>query len=220
MGRFTLVRKKERWTLTWPGRMVFILLVLFGVVLYAQTIHGFLAPIEPVNATVMVMEGFVPDYTVEEAFRIFRQENYELMLITGKKREKGSFLDFYENDGIFTAAILDSLGMDMTKVVVVEADEDITKDRTYYSAMKVKTWIEKNYPEISALNLLTIGCHGRRSHYLFQKACGDDIDIGIISLPNKSYLPGEWWKTSHGFRQVMQESIAWVYAKFFFFPAS
>lgn len=219
MGRFTLVRKKERWTLTWPGRII-MLLVLIGIIwLYTATIHGFLAPDEPVKASVMVLEGFVPDYTVEEAFRIFRRDNYERMLVTGKKREKGSFLDFYKNDGTYTAASLDSLGMDMTKVVVIEADKDLTKDRTYYSAVKVKDWIKKNHPEIASLNLITIGCHGRRSHYLFQKAFGDEIEVGIISLPNNSYEPGSWWKSSHGFRQVIQETIAWVYAKFFFFPA-
>lgn len=206
--------------MTWLGRIVILIILGSAIWLFTHTIHEFLAPVEPVKTGVMVLEGFVNDLSVEEAFKVFQDENYKLMLITGKKRMKGSHLDFYKNDGTYTAATLDSLGMDMAKLVVVEMDEDIFKDRTYYSAVAVNNWIQKNHPEITSLNLITLGCHGRRSHYLFEKALGDEIKVGIISLPNQGFNADKWWRSSYGFRQVMQETIAWVYAKFFFFPTS
>ena len=50
------------------------------------------------------------------------------------------------------------------------------------------------------------------------KAFGPRISVGIISVPNPQYDPEHWWRSSEGVRDVLGESVAWVYARFFFWP--
>ncbi|MCF8367835.1 MAG: hypothetical protein K9G76_02245 [Bacteroidales bacterium] len=218
MGRFALIRKKERWSATWLGNIVKILILLIVVWIYVVNIRTYLAPVEPIEARVLVVEGFITDYAIEESMHIFNEGNYDLMIVTGKKRIKGAHLDHFTNDGEYSAATLNYMGFDMKKLKVVEVAFDVTRDRTYYSALSVKKWLDKNLPGCRAVNLITLGCHGRRSHYLFQEAFGETIEVGIISIESKSYDPIKWWSTSFGFREVTNETFAWIYGRYFFFP--
>lgn len=217
MGRFVLFRKKERWTATWLGNMLKLIILFLIAFVFAKTIHPFLAENKPVKSKIMVLEGFVPDYAVEQAKDIFIKDNYNIMLITGKKRVKGSHLAMYENDGEFSAATLDHLGFDMAKVTVIPVEHTVTKDRTYESGKAVMASLA-HLSNVTSFNLVSIGCHGRRSRYLFEMSDNLDYNIGIISIENQGYNPNTWWQTSVGFRDVMQETIAWVYARFFFYP--
>jgi hypothetical protein len=47
---------------------------------------------------------------------------------------------------------------------------------------------------------------------------GPGVKVGIISEPNPDYDAAHWWRSSAGVREVIDESIAYVYAKFFFWP--
>ena len=53
-----------------------------------------------------------------------------------------------------------------------------------------------------------------------QKAFGDDVKIGIIAAPNPDYDGARWWRHSEGVRDVIGETIAWLYATLFFWPSS
>ena len=70
------------------------------------------------------------------------------------------------------------------------------------------------------MNVVTEDTHARRTRLLFAKAFGPDISIGIIALPNPDYNAKRWWRYSEGVEQVIGESIAYVYAKFFFYPSA
>lgn len=217
MGSLVFFRKKERWTATWLGNMLKLVILVLIAFIFFKTIHPFLSENNPIETKVMVVEGFIPDYAIEEAMDLFTKDNYDLMIITGKKRMKGAHLDMYENDGEFSAATLTKLGFDMQKVVVVPVNYTVTKDRTYESGKAIKNYIQIN-PDINSFNLVTIGAHARRSRYLFAQSFNPDFNIGIVSVTSRGYDSVTWWQTSVGFRQVMQETIAWVYARFFFFP--
>lgn len=218
MGRFALVRKKEKWGITWFGKIFGLLLLMVAFLLYVFNIVSFLSPVNPVNSDVLIVEGFIPDHAIEESKKIFESGSYSLMLITGKKRMKGAHLDIYKNDGEYSAATLDSMGFEMDKLIVVPMTENITKDRTYYSAVAIKKWLEKNRPDLKKADLVTFGCHARRSRYLYELALGDQYQVGIYATDVKVYTSNNWWRSSYGFRDVMQETIAWIYARFFFYP--
>jgi hypothetical protein len=53
---------------------------------------------------------------------------------------------------------------------------------------------------------------------LFQKALGDDYNIGVTCLEPAAYDPAEWYKGSEGVRNVIGETLAYAYAKIFFHP--
>lgn len=170
------------------------------------------------KADILVVEGFIPDYALKETMQIFDKGSYKLMLITGKQRIKGSQLDEYKNDGVYSAQTLIKMGFDSTKIVVIALSDSIDRDRTYESAKAVKKWIEGHKPSVQELNLVSIGCHSRRTHLMFEEAFGSNYNIGIISIHDRSYDARKWWKSSKGFREVIGETIAYLYARFFFCP--
>jgi hypothetical protein len=66
---------------------------------------------------------------------------------------------------------------------------------------------------------MTEDAHARRTRLLFQKALGNDVRVGIISIPNPDYDAKHWWRYSEGVREVIGEGIAYAYAKVFFYPS-
>ena len=218
MSRFDIISKKERWGTTRFGKLVILLILIFMSFIFIKTIHPFLAKNAPIKTDILVVEGFITDYAIEECMTIFNAGNYSKLYITGKKRMKGAQLDMYENDGEFTAATLEKLGFDRSKIVVVAVEEDILKDRTFISALALRNWMEQ-HNTLSDFNLVTLGPHARRSQLLFSQAFDDLIEIGVISVPNQSYDATRWWRSSSGFREVNKEFVAWIYARFFFYPS-
>src|SRR5437867_3326458 len=77
---------------------------------------------------------------------------------------------------------------------------------------------------------LTSGCscrpvgdalrHARRTQLLYQEAFGKKVSVGIIAVSNPDYNPKEWWRYGDGVREVIGESIAYIYAEFFFWPGA
>ena len=37
------------------------------------------------------------------------------------------------------------------------------------------------------IHLISVGPHARRSHFLFKKALGPNIEVGVTSLPDPNY---------------------------------
>jgi len=217
MGRFTIVVKKERWTATWFGRLLILLVFIFLLFIIITSIHSFLAKTKTVESKILVVEGFIPDFALEASMSVFNNDNYSLMIITGKKKLKGAYIDKYKNDGLHSAATLAKMGFDTTKIKVIAIGEDIQKDRTYATAVAVNNWLQNSEKPVE-FNVVTIGCHARRSHLLFKKAVGEDAMVGIIAIEDIRYDPDIWWRSSIGFRSVFNESIAYFYALFFFYP--
>jgi hypothetical protein len=218
MTKFVLVRKKERWSTTWLGKLLIILLILLCIIIFTRIIHPFLAVTVPVKTNIMVIEGFMPDYAIAESMRIFNEGKYRLMIVTGKKMIRGSMLLPYINDGLLTAAILVKMGFDSSFIRVIGLENDVRKDRTFASAKAVMNWINQNHVKTEAVNVVSLGCHSRRSRLLFNKAFTDKIETGIISIPDDGFDPEVWWTTSYGFKTVLNETLAWIYTCFFFNP--
>jgi hypothetical protein len=70
------------------------------------------------------------------------------------------------------------------------------------------------------MNILTEEAHSRRTWLLFQEAFGRNVQVGIISVPNPDYDTNHWWRYSDGVRDVVGEAIAYIYAKFLFWPGN
>ena len=72
--------------------------------------------------------------------------------------------------------------------------------------------------EETDLHLISTGPHGRRSRMLFQKALGDEYQVGVTCIEEYNYDRDDWFTCSEGVRTVLGEFIAYIYAKFFFHP--
>jgi hypothetical protein len=94
-----------------------------------------------------------------------------------------------------------------------------SRDRTYSSARVLRQYFRTNGLVVGSFNVLTEDVHARRTWLLFQKAFGAETKVGIIAARDPDYDPAHWWRYSEGVREILGESIAWVYAKFLFHPA-
>jgi hypothetical protein len=53
---------------------------------------------------------------------------------------------------------------------------------------------------------------------LYEKAFGKDVKVGVVALEDRYYEADHWWRSSEGVREILGESIAYIYARFFFSP--
>jgi hypothetical protein len=53
---------------------------------------------------------------------------------------------------------------------------------------------------------------------LFKRAFGPKTEIGVITLKTADDETTKWWQTSAGVRDIMDESIAYLYAALIFHP--
>jgi uncharacterized SAM-binding protein YcdF (DUF218 family) len=194
-------------SLTVAGAVLIIVVLL--------TLDPFLSPTHPSGAEILVVEGWIPDYALDSAAALFRRSSYSRIVVTGGVLEQGSYLKEYRTYADLGAATLRTIGIPDSQVIAVPAPFS-RKDRTYVSARAFEPWIKAH--GISSFDLCSLGAHSRRSRYLFQKAVGDGIPAGIISLEDAGYNPKKWWASSLGFRTVTGELIAYLYVRLIFRP--
>ena len=212
---FHLVDKRERWGLTWWGRIALLLVLVVAVLGTLPYIHGFLAVDTPLKGQLLVVEGWIPDYALPGAISEFGKNGYKLMIAVGGPIEVGSHLSDFKSYARLMQARLIQLGFDEKRLMVLETG-DVKKDRTYQSAKVVRRWAVLNKIPLQGLDVYTLGPHARRSRLLFQKAFGQEVAVGVIAAKDQDYDPKSWWKCSEGVRTVVGELIAYVYALIFF----
>ncbi len=173
--------------------------------------NAFLSLSRPVESDVLVVEGWLPDYALEEAMVIFKKENYKKIITTGGPLEVGSYLIEYVDLAHLSQATLLALGMEENEVVAVPAP-DVHRDRTFHSALAVKKWMLKNDVQFKKMNLVSLGPHARRSTNLFQEVFESEVEIGSIAIESRAYDSDKWYASSEGVRSTLNEAIAYVYA--------
>lgn len=219
MAYLGLIKRKERWGLTACGWPVMILAVIAGAGIVVVTIHPFLAVTQPVRGDILVVEGWLPDYALEKAIDEFKSHDYRLLVTTGLPLSRGFYLSEYKTSPEMAAATLKRLGFNKRLIAAVPALH-VRKDGTYASAVSLREWLLGPGLSVKSLNICSLGPHARRTRLLFKKALGGDIDVGIIAFESQDYEPRVWWKTSKGVRAVIDETIAYLYARFFFYPTA
>lgn len=200
---------------TWRGLLLLCVLLLSLSALLLLRIHPFLALNEPIKADALVVEGWVPNYVLREALDEFRRGHYRKLYVTGVPIETGGLAADYQNYAELAAATLIRMGIDSADVEAVPAPH-VRQDRTYTSALALKARLHQLGLDGMKFNLVSISTHARRSHLLFATAFGTDSQVGIISVENREYDPIQWWKYSAGVRSVIDEVIAYLYARLVF----
>jgi hypothetical protein len=190
-----------------------LLVVVLGLCaagyLYVEDIHDFLSPKAPIDAQILVIEGWLPDDALEKAAALFASKHYGWVITSGVPLDKGSFLSEYKTYANVARATL--IKISNRKDIVAVAGPSVRKDRSYASALAVKRWLNINQVESNKVNVVTLDAHARRSWYLFKKALGDQYSVGIIAINSSAYDGKRWWRSSEGFKTVVDETIAYVY---------
>ena len=204
-------KKREVWVPTWKGWLAGVLLVLSMFFLFVININSFLSPNSPVlDAEALLVDDWLPDYALDEALKEFNKQNYQKLIITGGQELFGWNATKYESTAELLAAKLMERGIDSTKIRIIKVKPD-KKNRTEASSIATNEWLGGHPSGFCSINVISIGVHARRSHYLFSKYLGDQYNVGIISIDNIAYDGDRWWKSSHGFKEVLTEFLAYLY---------
>ena len=212
-NKIQLIERKEVWVITWQGWVILIISLIVSMVLIIGNIYPFLAVNAPVKPDVLVVEGWLPDYAVESAIAEFKTGKYRKLITTGLPIGKGYYLAQYKNYAELTAASFIALGFDKNKLIAVPAP-NVIKYRTTASAIALKDWLSTSDLKVKSINIYTLGAHARRSWMLFKAVLSPEIEVGVIAGKAEDYDRQLWWQSSAGFRTVIDETIAYIYATF------
>lgn len=177
-------------------------------------IHAFLAKSSPVNADILVVEGWLPDYAIQSAVAEFRHGSYHKLITIGGSLPRGFYLSEYKTFAELAAATLIALGLDREQLIIV-SDPSQSQSRTYNSAVMFNQWLTTSELQIKALNIYTLGTHARRSWLLFKEVLEPQISVGIVATEPLNYDAKIWWHSSEGFRTVISEFLAYLYVRIF-----
>jgi uncharacterized SAM-binding protein YcdF (DUF218 family) len=215
--KLALIKEHTGRRLTLVGWLVVAILITAVFLGFVANLYPFLAPEAPPHKGLLVVEGWIHDFALDEAVHIYKSGDYSKIVCTGVPIETGSYIQAFKSYPEMTAARLRKMGIPAGEIVTA-IGEETRKDRTYVAATALReAFMAYNIGETN-IHLVTTGPHGRRSRLLFQKALGDDYHIGITCLEDSGYDPDHWYLYSQGVRKVIGEWIAYTYAKLFFHP--
>jgi len=181
--------------------------------------YPFLAVTHRVNTDALVVEGWVHQYAIRAAINEFKGGHYQRVFTTGSPIVgMGGYTNDYNTSASLGAGRLRAEGFspDLIQMVPSRVSD---RDRTYSAARALRDWFSEHHATVRGINVVTEDVHSRRSRLLFQEAFGPSVKVGIIAVANPDYDANHWWRYSEGVRDVVSESVAYLYAKLFFWPS-
>jgi hypothetical protein len=200
---------------TWKGWLLLVAACAISATLAIRHAYDFLAMNEPIPGGILVVEGWGPDFFINEAAKEYQGNHYDALFVTGGPIEKGANFTQFQTYAEMDAATLEKVGVDPKSLHAITAPA-VRQDRTYASAIAVKNWLSEHHMDVKTIMVFTMGAHARRSHLLYEKAFGGGVGIGVISVKDESFDTRRWWASSQGFRTVTDEMVAYFYARFLF----
>lgn len=213
-----LFNRRERWGLSARGWLVVISFPILFTAVFLFAAHPFLAISQRVPADVLVVEGWIHEYAIRAGAAEFKSGGYRRVFTTGGPSPGlGRYVNDWQTSASVGADGLKRAGVPESVLTMVPS-RVMSRDRTFSSALALRNWLREHGQDVRAFNVLTEDAHSRRTRLLFQKAFGDGVSIGVISVPSPDYDSRRWWRYSEGVREILSESIAYLYARFLFYP--
>jgi hypothetical protein len=159
----------------------------------------------------LVVEGWGGGAVFDEAVARFRRGGYDRIATTGGPIEVDTPYAADENWAEHAATELRERGVDPGAIEVVAAPPS-ARERTFLSAVMLRDRLAQDGDAVTRLDVVSRGPHGLRTRHLFQRAFGDGVEVGIVSVPSREYDPTRWWASSEGTRSVVTEALgmAWT----------
>jgi uncharacterized SAM-binding protein YcdF (DUF218 family) len=215
MPNITLYRKRQVCLPTIWGWFLFLIISSVVCVLSVQNIYRFLAPNAPVDARILVVEGWLARTELDQAVQAFKMGNYTSVATTGGPTDWPETK--YGNFAQMAADYLAQHGVPRELIHVVPAPPS-AQERTFLSAVMLRESLAKSGSKIEAINLFSSGAHARRSRLLFRMALGNKVQVGILAAKPDGYDPQAWWRTSTGVESIIFQTIGLIWVKCFFWP--
>ena len=181
-------------------------------------IHPFLAITQRVETDTLVVEGWIHDNAILAAAAEFTNRNYSRVYSTGGPVVgSAGYINDFNTAASVGADRLKAAGL-ASNVVYMVPSQARDRERTYGAAVALRRWFANHGTSVRRINVVTEGVHSRRTRLLFEKAFGPDVEIGVISIPHSDYDAKRWWRYSEGVKEVAIDTVAYIYARFFFWP--
>jgi uncharacterized SAM-binding protein YcdF (DUF218 family) len=214
-----IFNRRERWGLSALGWLLIVITVVAMVILFVFGAYSFLAVTHRVSANVLVVEGWIHEYAIRAAVEEFNDGHYRQVFTTGGPEVgTGGYINDYNTSASVGGELLKKDGIPSESLQIVPS-RVMDRDRTYASAVALRNWFREQNMPVRNIDILTEDLHARRTRLLFHKALGNNIDVGIIAVPNPDYDSRHWWRYSEGVKDVFSEAAAYLYAKFLFHPS-
>jgi uncharacterized SAM-binding protein YcdF (DUF218 family) len=216
---FGIFVRKERWGLSWRGWLIVFAGIVATLCLFLFRIYPFLAVTHRVNTNVLVVEGWIHEYAIRAAVKEFESNHYQHVFTTGGPVVgSGGYINDFCTSASVGADLLKKWDLPDERLQMVPS-RVMDRDRTYGSAVALRNWFRDHNMTVSSIDVVTEDLHARRTRLLFEEALGKNVTVGIIAVPNPDYDARRWWRYSDGVREIIGESIAYIYARFFFYPS-
>lgn len=212
-----LLQRRQCIVPTWRGWLLLLLGIGLTGLFIVRNLYGFLAVNDPLPGDILVIEGWSPDNVIEGAAEDFRKAQYKRVCLTGGPIDFGNAMREHRTYAEYAKAMCVKLGLPAEVLHAIPAP-GVEKDRSYASALALRQWLRENAATDAKINIAGNGAHSRRTRLIYEKALGTGVRIGISNEPERTFDPKRWWASSQGFRIVMDETIAYTYARFFFSP--
>ena len=116
-------------------------------IIFILLLYPFLAPTQPVKGEILVAEGWLPDYALENVKTQFLNDNYKLLVTTGEKFSTDHPLAHHKTSANWAALRLKKQGISIEKILPIATTIIHNKDRTYHKAMAVKKKLNEKVAE-------------------------------------------------------------------------
>lgn len=213
-----LINRRERWGLSARGLLALMVVSIALFIGWLFGVYPFFAVTERVETRLLAVEGWVDVYAVKVAADEFNAGAYERVFSTGGPvNGTGGYTNDFNTSASVGAGRLKAAGLP-PEVVQMVPSRVTARDRTYSSAVALRTWCQENNVALTSINVVTADVHARRTRLLYQKALGKSVKVGVIAVSNPDYESRRWWLSSQGVRSVVGECIAYAYARVVFTP--
>jgi len=147
------------------------------------------------DAQVLVVQGWVFNFVVEEAVEEFRRGRYRAVLVTGNNFEAGR-----------TGKKLITKGVPEDRVVVIPYSKKVVNHFTFHEAFSVKDALKRNFSDVTIINVATSSVHSKKTVTAFKKVLGKKVEVGIVATKSN------YEKCNH---RLMSKGMLRLTARFF-----
>ena len=197
-------------------KVLLTILFIFILFIAITQIHSFLTLNNPIQAEILVVEGWLDYDYLPIILEEYKRNNYYRIVVVGPDRYDGSEK---ENDKKIPyveliAMRLRLISKNSINIVAVKSDY-VQKNRTFSYLVGFKKWLIRELPNIKSLNLISPSVHARKSYLLLRRILPLSVNVGVISIPALSYNPKYWWLSKSGLWIVFKNIISYTYAFLF-----
>jgi hypothetical protein len=90
--KIKLTKKKECTVLTWPAKLMVLAISILLLYLLFTQMATYLSKNRPLNGEYLVLDGEMPDYSIEKAIEIYYEAGYKTVITTGGNLPAGHFI--------------------------------------------------------------------------------------------------------------------------------